>query len=129
MSRNLAGGLGIGLAITTIIALSFFNVEQVIDLSSMLVVFIAAVYLGFAVNDGRPRQLIIEVVAINGFVLLAILGLWVNPFFLPLGLFLHGVWDIIHSPRGIQTELASWYPPACLTYDWVVAIYLVLRFI
>lgn len=121
--------LGVVLGILAMGILSIFNREKSLELSSMLFVFITGPYLGFALMDGRQREIWIEIVAIIVFATLAVLGLWVHPIWLVVGLFLHGIWDIIHHPHGIQTQLTSWYPPFCLIVDWLVAGYVLARFV
>lgn len=82
---------------------------------------IGAIYLGFALSDGRLSIMLIEVAVGTGFVVLALLGLWQAPVFIAIGLALHGVWDLAHRPRGITTKLPAWYPPYCAAYDFVFA--------
>jgi len=52
---------------------------------------------------------------------LALLGLWLAPVLVAVGLILHGFWDLAHRPRGITTKLPSWYPPFCAAFDFVFA--------
>ena len=82
---------------------------------------IAAVYLGSALLSDQKIDLIIEIAGITVFLLFTLLGLWVNPSFLIVGYFLHGVWDLIHHPEGIRTKVVHWWPPFCVTYDWIIA--------
>jgi len=121
--------LGVTLALLSALILSLLDQPKALDLTSMLLIFIAAPYIGFALMDGRQREIWIEIIAIIVFATLAILGLWMQPIWLVIGLFLHGIWDVIHHPHGIQTQLTSWYPPFCMVYDWLVAGYVLARFI
>jgi hypothetical protein len=82
---------------------------------------IAAIYMGFAFSDGRVSIVILELSAATAFIVLALLGLWIAPAFIAVGLILHGFWDLAHRPRGITTKLPSWYPPFCAAYDFVFA--------
>jgi hypothetical protein len=88
---------------------------------------IGAIYLGFALSDGRISIIILELSLATGFVVLALLGLWLAPALVAIGLVLHGFWDLAHRPRGVTTKLPSWYPPFCAAYDFVFAgIFLLL---
>lgn len=75
--------------------------------------------------DGRPRQIIIEILGVIAFCSCAVLGLWVSPIFLLIGYFAHGIWDIIHHSHGIKTKVTHWYIPFCLIYDWLVGAYII----
>ena len=56
-------------------------------------------------------------------------GSWRHPAtehgFLAAGYFAHGLWDLAHHPHGVQTRVRSWYIPACVVYDWLVAAFVV----
>lgn len=82
---------------------------------------IGAIYMGFAFADGRPAIMILELSVATGFITLALLGLWVAPMFIAAGLVLHGIWDLLHSPRGVKTKLPAWYPPFCAAFDFLFA--------
>ena len=87
----------------------------------MALALIAAIYLGFALMDGRISIAILEWAVGTVFVVLALLGLWQAPVLLAIGLILHGCWDLAHRPHGITTRLPVWYPPFCAAYDFVFA--------
>ena len=82
---------------------------------------IGAIYMGFAFADGRPSIVILELSVATVFIVLALLGLWVAPLFIAVGLVLHGIWDLLHHPRGIKTKLPVWYPPFCAAFDFLFA--------
>ena len=90
---------------------------------------IAAVYLGFALSDGRQAALAIEWVGLVLFMALATVALVrESAWLLAAGYLGHGLWDAVHHRRGIDTAMPWWYVPACLGYDAVVAIYVLIRF-
>ncbi len=97
-----------------------------LELLVILLAVIALIYLGFALMDGRKREIMIEISGIIFFLALAILGLWMSPNFLIAGYLAHGVWDIIHNPKIIQTEVVEWYKVLCLVYDWIIAVFILL---
>ncbi len=88
-----------------------------------LVLFaIAAVYLGFAISDGRGLEAFIEIANLTFFLALAILGILVSPYFLIAGFFAHGIWDAVHHRRVglVKTKVPEWYVYSCVFYDWIV---------
>jgi hypothetical protein len=120
----IAGVAGGGL--TALIAWSSV-IPDPLAFHSVALAVIGAIYVGFAFSDGRLGIVILELAVGTGFVVLALLGLWLAPVFIAVGLVLHGVWDLAHRPRGIKTKLPAWYPPFCAAYDFVFAgVFLVL---
>ena len=87
--------------------------------------FIAAVYIGFAVADGRRTVLVVESCVATVFVVLAAIGVTGPVWLLVLGFAGHGVKDLWqHRTQYVATT--RWWPPFCLVVDWVVAAALVL---
>jgi hypothetical protein len=81
---------------------------------------IAAVYIGFAVADGRPRVLAVEAVVATGFLAVAAVALAVSPWLLVAGLAGHGVKDAVQHRTGFVSG-TRWWPPFCAAVDFVVA--------
>jgi hypothetical protein len=86
----------------------------------------AGVYVGFALLDGRPGVLRIEVGAAVAFIVVASVGAWRSTPLIAIGYALHAAWDAAHRPRGVPTGIVSWWPPFCLTYDLLLAAFLVV---
>ena len=81
---------------------------------------IAAVYVGFAVADGRPNVIAIESSVAFAFVVLAAAAVTGSPWLLVVGLFGHGLKDLWqHRTRFVSWT--RWWPPFCMAVDWVVA--------
>jgi len=118
--------LGIVLALLSIFFILMFPKQKMLELLSILLAVIASIYVGFALSDGRKREILIEISGMFFFLVLAIFGLWVSPYFLISGYLFHGVWDVIHNHKIIQTEVVEWYRILCLVYDWVIAIFIFL---
>jgi hypothetical protein len=90
---------------------------------------IGAVYLGFVLMDGRSREFRIEYAGIVVFTAMAAAALAMRaPALLAAGYFAHGLWDIVHGPRGIHTHTPRWYAPLCVGFDAVVGAYLLIAF-
>jgi hypothetical protein len=122
-------GAGALLAAPTLVLVSLLSRDTAFGFLAILLGMIASVYLGFALQDARIRTFQIEYVAIAAFAVLATIALSENSaVLLALGYFGHGIWDVIHHPRGVDTTMPWWYPPLCLSFDAVVAVYVLLRF-
>jgi len=95
-----------------------------VSLFAVLLGVTAGVYLGFALHDGRWLIILAETFFVLPFILLAIAALSFNVHLLAIGFALHGLWDLAHHPRAVPTKLVSWYPPACLVFDWILAAFI-----
>ncbi|NJD77827.1 MAG: hypothetical protein FIB08_12155 [Candidatus Methanoperedens sp.] len=113
-------------ALLTIAFLLMLPKQKALEMLVIILTAIASIYLGFALSDGRRREIIIEISAMTFFIALAVLGIWISPYFLIAGYLLHGLWDIIHSPGIIQTEVVEWYKVLCMVYDWIMAVFIVV---
>jgi hypothetical protein len=90
----------------------------------------AGVYLGFALQDGRRSALGVEVVGLALFAALATVALVrQSAWLLAAGYFGHGLWDLVHHRRGIDTAMPWWWVPGCLGYDAVLGAYTLTRFL
>jgi hypothetical protein len=86
---------------------------------------IAAVYIGLAVADGRPRVIAVETVVAAVFVVVAAAGVTGPAWLLVAGLAGHGVKDLWQH-RSHFVANTRWWPPFCLVVDWVAAAILVV---
>jgi hypothetical protein len=83
-------------------------------------VVIASIYVGFAVADGRPAVLAVEVGVATVFVVLAAVAITSSPWLAVLGLVGHGVKDLWQHRTGFVAN-TRWWPPFCLVVDLVAA--------
>jgi hypothetical protein len=83
-------------------------------------VLIASVYIGFAVADGRPAVIAVEISLASTFVILAAAAVTGSPWLLVLGLAGHGLKDLWQHRRQFVAN-TRWWPPFCLVVDWVAA--------
>jgi hypothetical protein len=84
---------------------------------------IAAVYIGFAVADGRGTVIAVESTVAGIFVVLAAAAVTGPEWLLVVGLFGHGVKDLWQH-RHQYVANTRWWPPFCLVVDWVVAAFI-----
>ena len=93
---------------------------------ALLLAFIAAVYIGFAVADGRPKVIAVESAVAGAFVLLAAAGVTGSAWLLVLGYAGHGLKDFWQERRHYVAG-TRWWPPFCAAVDWLVAVVLVIE--
>lgn len=124
-----AVGLALGAAALTIVVVLLLPERRALEMLSLFLAAIGAVYVGLAIADGRFAQLALQTayLAVTGGLIW--LGLQSSPYWLAVGYFAHGGWDLLnHSPapalrrRGV---LPDWYAPSCVAYDWVVGLLIV----
>ena len=87
-------------------------------------VLIAAVYVGFAVADGRPNVIAVESSVAFAFVVVAAAAVTGSPWLLVIGLAGHGLKDLWQH-RSHYVANTRWWPPFCMVVDWVVAAIIV----
>jgi hypothetical protein len=83
-------------------------------------VLIAAIYLGFAVADGRPKVLAVEVAVASVFVVVAAAAVPGLPWLVVAGLVGHGLKDLWQHRTHFVAN-TRWWPPFCATVDVVAA--------
>ena len=88
-------------------------------------ILIAAIYIGFAVADGRPVVILVECCVAAVFVLLGAAAVTGSAWLLVLGFIGHGLKDLWQHRRHYVAN-TRWWPPFCLVVDWVVAAILVV---
>ena len=91
-------------------------------------VLIAAVYVGFAVADGRPRVIAVESVVAGLFVVLAATAITATAWLLVLGYTGHGLKDAWQQRRQYVAN-TRWWPPFCAAVDWLVAAILIIAIV
>jgi hypothetical protein len=87
---------------------------------AMGLVLIAAVYIGFAVADGRPKVIAVETGVASIFVVLAGVAVTGSVWLIVIGLAGHGLKDLWQHRSQFVAD-TRWWPPFCLVVDWVAA--------
>jgi hypothetical protein len=105
--------------------LGFVWLEQA-TVQALLLCFIAAVYVGFAVADGRPRVIAVECVIASVFVLLASASVTGTAWLLVVGYAGHGLKDFWQERHQFVVN-TRWWPPFCACVDFVVALVLIVE--
>jgi hypothetical protein len=99
--------------------LAFFWVDSATVYALGLAV-IAAIYIGFAVADGRRHVLAVETAVASAFVVVAAVAVTGSAWLIVAGLAGHGVKDMWQHRTGFVTG-TRWWPPFCAAVDFVAA--------
>ena len=83
-------------------------------------IFIAAVYIGFSVADGRWTVIAAETTVATVFVVVAAVAITGPAWLLVAGLTGHGFKDLWQQQSHFVTG-TRWWPPFCAATDWVAA--------
>jgi hypothetical protein len=94
-------------------------------LYALELVLIAAVYIGFAVADGRPWVIGVETAVAGLFVVLALTAVTATAWLLVLGYAGHGLKDAWQQRRQYVAN-TRWWPPFCAAVDWLLAAILII---
>ncbi len=121
--RNLLLALGAG--VVTCLFIYVLPYGRALDMVGLLLGVVAAIYIGFAIVDGRNNIIYLECSVAAVFILLALLGMWGKPVWLVVGFFAHGAWCLLHYPGKMGARVRKGYPSACVVYDWIIGFYLV----
>jgi hypothetical protein len=81
---------------------------------------IAAVYIGFAVADGRGTVIAVETGVASVFVVVAAAAVTGSAWLLVAGLAGHGIKDLWQHHTGFVAN-TRWWPPFCAAVDFVAA--------
>jgi hypothetical protein len=104
---------------------------------SVLVIFLiiaAGAYFGFA-TVGRDLVgsdqvwILVELAQAIVFGAIGLLGLRGSPYWIAAGWALHPFWDVVIHYIGPGHSFTPWtYAIACVSFDWIVAIYIVVAY-
>jgi hypothetical protein len=95
-------------------------------LHALYIAFIAAIYIGFAVGDGRPKVIAVESTVAAAFLVLASVGVTGSAWLLVAGYAAHGIKDFWQH-RTNFVRGTRWWPPFCATVDFLVATILTVE--
>ena len=87
---------------------------------ALAITLIAAVYVGLAVADGRPRVIAVECTITGVFVLLAATAASATPWLIVAAYAAHALKDLWQLRHQVVAG-TRWWPPFCVTVDCLVA--------
>jgi hypothetical protein len=120
------GGVAVGLAqAATPIGFWWLDASTIYALGLAV---IAAIYVGFAVADGRWKVIAVEISVASAFVVVATVAVTESPWFLVIGFTGHGFKDYWQH-RTNYVNGTRWWPPFCAAVDFVVAAIIVVAIV
>ncbi len=119
---------GLGLGVAQAASPLMFPWLEPATLHALYISLIAAVYIGFAVADGRPKVIAVEAAVAAAFFLIAAVSVTATAWLLVLGYTGHGLKDYWQHRRQFVVN-TRWWPPFCAAVDWLVALVLVVEII
>jgi hypothetical protein len=96
-----------------------------VEVYALSLTLIAAVYIGFAVADGRPKIIAVEASVAALFMVVAAAAVTGPAWLLVAGFTGHGLKDLWQHRRHYVAG-TRWWPPFCFVVDWVAAAVLVV---
>ena len=116
--RALSWGVAFGV-VQAAVAMAFWWLEPS-TVHALMVTLIAAVYIGFAVSDGRTNVIVVESTVVAAFFLASTAAVTATPWLVVALYLAHGAKDLwqhrTHFVRGTR-----WWPPFCFAVDMTVA--------
>ncbi len=91
-------------------------------------IVIAAIYVGFAVADGRLKIIATETGVAFGFVVISAAAITATPWLLVIGFVGHGLKDLWQHRTHFVSN-TRWWPPFCMVVDWIVAAIIAVEII
>jgi hypothetical protein len=119
--------LGIALGLVFVVLVHTIPPQPARQLIALFLAFTACTYAGALLAQRVPAHFgILELAVASAVFALAVVGLRASTASLAAGYALHGAWDLLHHPRAVPTRVASWFPPVCAAFDFVVALALLI---
>jgi hypothetical protein len=121
--------IGLVLGLLFILLVHTIPPQPARQIIALVLAFTACTYAGALLAQepsSSPSSVLAEVLVALVVLALSIVGLRASTTSLAAGYLLHGVWDLLHHPRGVPTRVVRWFPPACAAFDFVVAVALLI---
>ena len=116
--------IGISSSLITILIFYFLKRLDKSTIYGLILMGIAFLYIGYTWTDIEVA--ILSFLQASFFLVFAYAGIRKSHYFLVAGYFLHGVWDVVYPFIGSPDLLPPDYDYFCITYDFIVAFYLLL---
>ncbi len=113
----LAAAIGAGIGILMLALFARLKAKDLADTAFVALNVMLAVYIGARLVSGTMLEVLIETAIATAAVVAARLAMirWLPA--IGIAIFLHGTYDAVVGP---QTGVASWYPPLCAAFDFLV---------
>lgn len=119
--------LGLGLGIVSGPAIDQLSGRYWRGVYAAFVVALAILYVAFALWGGTGVDIVLAVAAVALFSFIAGLGVGQSPWWLPVGLALHGVWNFGYGYGLAHPGLPPGFPMLCMAYCLALAAMLCRR--
>ena len=119
-------GLVFGVA-NVVVPLGFWWLDLA-TIHALTITLIAAVYIGFAVSDGRPKVIAVETCVAASFLLFAAIGIVETAWILVVAYFAHGAKDLWQHRTHFVAN-TRWWPPFCASVDFLVSAVLAVMIV
>jgi hypothetical protein len=119
-----AAMIGLSGSLITILIFTFLKRVDKTMIYGLILMGIGFLYIGYTWTDINTA--IMSFVQAMFFMALAYLGIKRNYWFLVAGYFLHGLWDMVYPLIANPDLLPPDYDYFCITYDFIVGLYLVI---
>ncbi len=116
--------IGIITGLIIVSAGKFTRIENNRRFYPVVLIVIALLYVVFGIIDGKIGAIVFESLFAAIFIGIAVVGFKKNLLIAAVGIFLHGIFDILHNFVIENSGVPSFYPQFCLAVDFVLAIYL-----
>jgi hypothetical protein len=117
-NRAFSWGVAVGVA-QAAVAMGFWWLETS-TVHALMVTLIAAIYIGFAVSDGRANVIAVECAVVLAFTVTAAVAVTGTPWLLVALYLAHGAKDLWQHRTGFVRG-TRWWPPFCFAVDMAVA--------
>ena len=118
--------VGVLLAVAVAALATFTRFDADRSFYSTVLVIIASYYVLFAVAGGSNRALVWELVIAVAYSTVALLGALVFPTLVGIGIFAHGLFDLLHDRLVENAGVPIWWPPFCASIDVVLGLWVIL---
>ena len=116
--------IGISSSLLLILIFAFLKQFEKSIIYGLTLSAIGFLYVGFTWSNFS--ELILTAIQALIFLMIAYYGIKKNILFLAIGFFAHGLWDIAYTHFYASTLIPPNYDLFCLTFDFIVGIYLVV---
>lgn len=116
--------IGISSSLITILIFYFLKRLDKNTIYGLILMGIAFLYIGYTWSDLEVA--IISFLQALFFLVFVYAGIRKSGYFLVAGYFLHGIWDVVYPIIGSPDLLPPDYDYFCITYDFIVALYLLI---
>lgn len=116
--------IGLSASLITILIFSLIKRFDKNTVYGLILMGIAFLYIGYTWTNIEVA--IMSFLQALFFMPFAYSGIKKNVYFLVAGYFLHGIWDLVYPFFGNPDLLPPHYDYFCSTYDFVIAIYLLV---